>query len=68
MIELKLQALGGGLGVVLPQEVIDSLGVAEGDGIYLINMLNGSYRLARHDDQFIEKMELVDGMMHEEDA
>ncbi|NVK41196.1 MAG: hypothetical protein HWE39_08125 [Oceanospirillaceae bacterium] len=68
MIELKLQALGNELGVVLPKEVIDSLDAAEGDSIYLINMLNGSYRLARHDDRFIEKMELVDGMMHEEDA
>ncbi|GGO76971.1 hypothetical protein GCM10011348_05440 [Marinobacterium nitratireducens] len=68
MIELKLRQAADGLAVVLPQEVIDNLGAREGDTLYLINMLNGSYRLARHDDRLVEKMELVDGMMHEEDA
>ncbi|MFC6673141.1 hypothetical protein [Marinobacterium aestuariivivens] len=68
MIELTLRPVGDGLGVELPADVIEALGARDGSSIYLINMLNGSYRLARHDDDLIEKMELVDGMMHEEDA
>jgi antitoxin component of MazEF toxin-antitoxin module len=68
MIELKVCNVDGELGVVLPPEVIKTLDAREGDTVYLVNMLNGSYRLARHDEDFVEKMELVDGMMHEEDA
>ncbi|MCP8689185.1 hypothetical protein [Marinobacterium sedimentorum] len=68
MIELKVCKMGKGLGVELPATVIEALDAHEGDTVYLVNMLNGSYRLARHDENFVEEMELVDGMMHEEDA
>lgn len=68
MIEIKVQAVGNGLGIELPADVLRELGVGKGDGLYLINMLNGSYRLARHDEDYVERMELVEGMMHEEDA
>ncbi|WP_020680455.1 hypothetical protein [Marinobacterium rhizophilum] len=68
MIELKVCKMGEGLGVVLPPVVIEALEASEGDTIYLVNMLNGSFRLARHDEHFVEEMELVDGMIHEEDA
>jgi antitoxin component of MazEF toxin-antitoxin module len=68
MIELKVCKLDDGLGVVLPPVVIEALEAREGDSIYLVNMLNGSFRLARHDEHFVEEMELVEGMIHEEDA
>ena len=68
MIELKVRQVGDGLGIELPADVIETLGAGDGDSIYLINMLNGSYRLARHDEDLVETLELVDGMMHEEDA
>jgi putative addiction module antidote len=68
MIELKVCKLGGSLGVALPPGVLEALGAGEGDTIYLVNMLNGSFRLARHDEHFVEEMELVEGLMHEEDA
>ncbi|ANG63170.1 hypothetical protein A8C75_12265 [Marinobacterium aestuarii] len=68
MIELKVCKMGKGLGVELPSTVIQALDTREGDTVYLVNMLNGSYRLARHDENFVEEMELVNGMMHEEDA
>jgi len=68
MIELKIQAVGTGLGVELPQEVLGQLKASEGEYIFLENMLNGSYRLAIHNQKAVEQMELVDGLMHEEDA
>lgn len=68
MIELQLIELGDELGVVLPQEVVDALQGKKGDKLYLAEMLDGSYRLARHDDRQVRRMELVEGEMHEEDA
>ena len=68
MIELKICAVGTGLGVELPREVLDQLEANEGESIFLENMLNGSYRLAKHDEKFVEKMMLIDGQVHEEDS
>lgn len=68
MIELKIRSVGAGLGVELPRDVLDQLEASEGEYIFLENMLNGSYRLAKHDQKFVEQMELIDGQMHEEDA
>jgi len=68
MIELKILTVGTGLGVELPREVIEQLGANEGESIYLEHMCNASYRLAKHDDKFVEQMMLIDGQMHEEDA
>lgn len=68
MVELKIRVVGTGLGVELPSEVLDQLEAREGERIFLENMLNGSYRLAKHDEKFVEQMELIDGYMHEEDA
>ncbi|MDX2368484.1 MAG: hypothetical protein QNK36_08795 [Colwellia sp.] len=68
MIELKILAVGTGLGVELPREVLVQLGANEGETIFLENMCNGSYRLAKHDEKFVEQMSLIDSQMHEEDS
>ncbi len=68
MRELKIIDIDGHAGVVFPKEVIDVLQAKIGDYLYLAEMLNGSYRLARHDKKQVELMELVEGQMHEEDA
>jgi len=68
MIELKIRAVGSGLGVELPPEVLDHLKATEGESIFLEYMFNGSYRLAKHDEESVEQMMLIDGQMHEEDA
>ena len=68
MIELKIRAVGAGLGVELPREVLNQLEANEGESIFLENMLNGSYRLAKHNEKFVDQMKLIDGYMHEEDA
>lgn len=68
MIELQLIEIDGKVGVVLPQTVLDALQAHKGDTLFLAEMLDGSYRLARHDVEQVERMELVEGEMHEEDA
>ncbi len=68
MIELKIFDIDGHAGVVLPEEVIDALQAKIGDYLFLAEMLDGSYRLARHDKKQVELMVLVEGLMHEEDA
>ncbi|WOH37395.1 hypothetical protein RI844_18870 [Thalassotalea fonticola] len=68
MIELKIRAVGKGLGVELPQEVLNQLQTNKGENIFLENMFDGSYRLVKHDEEFVQQMTLVDGQMHEEDA
>jgi len=68
MIEVKIQAVGTSLGVVLPAEVLQQLLAVEGENIYLENMCDGSYRLVMHDDKLVENITLVDSQMHEEDA
>lgn len=68
MIELELIGMDGKVGVVLPQAVVDALQAQTGDRLYLAEMLDGSYRLTRHDDRQVERMELVEGEMHEDDA
>ena len=68
MIELKVIAVGTGVGVELPQEVLEQLGAKKGETIFLENMCNASYRLAKHDETFVEEISLIDGQMHEEDA
>jgi len=68
MIELKIQAVGAGLGVELPQEVLDQLQASEGETIYLEYMCDGSYQLVKHDDELVGQIGMIDGQMHEEDA
>ncbi len=68
MIELQLIDIDGKVGVVLPQTVVDALQASKGDKLFLAEMLDGSYRLARHDTKQVERMELVEGEMHEDDA
>lgn len=68
MIKLKIQAVGAGVGVELPQEVLTQLQTREGESIFLENMFDGSYSLTKHDEKSAEQMMLIDGQMHEEDS
>jgi len=68
MIELKVKVVGSGLGVELPDEVLTQLEASEGECIFLEYMFDGSYRLAKHDEEAVEQSMLIDGQMHEEDA
>lgn len=68
MIELTLTTAVNGLAVILPPEVLVAMKVTAGDKLYLAEMLDGSYRLAAHDERALEQLAFIDGSMHEEDA
>ncbi|WP_299794958.1 hypothetical protein [uncultured Shewanella sp.] len=68
MTELKIRTVGSGLGVELPQELLDQLKLNKGESLLLEPMANGNYRLARIDALDTELMTLIESYMHEEDA
>lgn len=54
---LKIRKIGNSLGVVLPKEALQRLGVAEGDRIYLTDAPDGSVRITQYDPEFERQME-----------
>ncbi|MCL1049649.1 hypothetical protein L2755_08460 [Shewanella abyssi] len=68
MTELKIKNVGKGLGLELPQEIIDQLHLGAGDNIALEKMAHGCYRLTSKSDELAEQIALIEGYMHEEDA
>ncbi|AQS37895.1 hypothetical protein Sps_02743 [Shewanella psychrophila] len=68
MTVLKIQNVGKGLGLQLPQDVVERLHLGAGDSICLEKMAHGSYRLVTKDDELAEQMTQIEDYMHEEDA
>ncbi len=56
MVELKVRKFGNSLGVILPKEVIQRLGAAEGERLLLIESPKGDYQLTPFDPEFEKKM------------
>ncbi len=59
---LKIRKWGGSLGVTLPRQVLDDLGVAEGDELYAVRTPNG-VELTRFDPEFADVMEDAEDYM-----
>lgn len=68
MTELKVTRVGKGLGLELPQEIVEQLHLGAGDNISLEQMGHGSFRLRNQTDMQAEQIALIEGYMHEEDA
>lgn len=68
MTELKVTRIGKGLGLELPQEIVEQLHLGAGDNISLEKMGHGSFRLRSQTDMQAEQIALIEGYMHEEDA
>jgi putative addiction module antidote len=56
MVELKVRKFGNSLGVILPKEVLQRLGSAEGERLLLIESPDGDFRLTPPDPEFERKM------------
>ncbi len=63
MVELKVRKFGNSLGVILPKEVIQRLGAAEGDRLLLIESPKGDYQLTAFDPEFEKKMSKAQNIM-----
>ncbi len=53
---LKIRKWGGSYGITLPRQVLDDLGVAEGDELYAVRTPNG-IELTRFDPEFDQAVE-----------
>ena len=64
---LKLIPIGNSTGAVFPKELLQDLGVRQGDTLYPVRTPNG-VELRRADPEFIEEMELARKIMREDRA
>ena len=64
MVKLKVRKFGNSLGVVLPKEAIQRLGVAEGEHLMLVESAEGGYQIPPpSDEEFEEKMNKARDLM-----
>lgn len=62
MHHVKVTQIGNSLGVVLPKEIIERLGIARGQQLSLVETANG-IELSPFDPEFEEQMRLAEGIM-----
>ena len=61
---LKLIPIGNSTGAIFPKEILQALGVGQGDTLFPVRTPNG-IELRRSDPEFVEEMELAREIMRE---
>ena len=64
---LKLIPIGNSTGAVFPKELLQDLGVGQGDSLFPVRTANG-IELRRADPEFIEEMRLAREIMRKDRA
>jgi len=64
---LKLIPIGNSTGAIFPKDMLQQLGVGQGDSLYPVRTPNG-IELRRADPDFIEEMELAREIMRKDRA
>ena len=64
---LKLIPIGNSTGAIFPKEMLQRLGVGQGDALYPVRTPNG-IELRRADPEFVEEMELAREIMRKDRA
>lgn len=64
---LTIQAIGDGSGVVLPQELLDDLGLRQGDRLFASRTPDGIVLRSR-DESFARQLEVAREVMHKDRA
>lgn len=57
-MELKLRKVGNSVAMIVPKQVRENMGVAEGSSVYLTETPDG-YMLSPYDPEFSRQMELA---------
>ena len=57
-MKLKLRKVGNSVALIVPKQVREKMGVAEGDSIYLTETPDG-YKISPYDPEFSRQMELA---------
>jgi putative addiction module antidote len=63
MIELKVKKIGNSLGLILPKEAATKLNIAEGDGLFLTDGVNGGLRITAEDPNFKKQMKSAEDLI-----
>jgi len=61
---VKVTTVGSSVGIVLPKEILQQLGVEKGDTLYLTKAPDG-VRISPYDEQFAKKLEVFEQVMRE---
>ena len=59
MSTVKIRKIGNSMGVLLPKELLDSVGVSEGDALYVTRGPEGLH-LSPYDPQFAAALEFAE--------
>jgi len=62
MVQVKLRQIGNSLGVVLPQDVVASLGASQGDMLTVVRTENG-IELTPYDPEFEDEVAVAKTVM-----
>ena len=65
MITLKVTQIGNSVGVVLPREALNDLGVEKGDTLYLTRSPDGAMRVSAYDDRVQQQIAMGEALMDE---
>ena len=60
MLKLKVRAVGGSLGIILPKEALAKMKVQENDEVFLTEAPGGGYRLTPYSPEFERQMGVVE--------
>jgi putative addiction module antidote len=60
MIKLKVRAVGGSLGAILPKEMLQHMKLEEGEEFFATEAPGGGYRLTPYSPEFERQMTVVE--------
>jgi putative addiction module antidote len=60
MLKLKVRAVGGSLGIILPKEALAKMKLTENDEVFLTEAPGGGYRLTPYSPEFERQMTIVE--------
>ena len=66
MLTLKLTTIGDAVGVVLPEEILERLRVANGDSLSVLETPRG-IELMPYDPEFVAQMAVADRVMRDDE-
>ena len=64
VLELKLRKIGNSVGIVLPKEALNKLGVEEGDSVMLTSGNDNSLNLAKPNSSVSEQLRVAQDLMN----
>ncbi len=61
--EIKVRKIGSSHGIILSKDILEQLGVKEGDSIHLKKDVDGDYKITPYDPEFDHQMSVALNVM-----